>query len=165
MNNWRILFLVFMLIFFQLSCANNQEKSAEEQVDLLFPAFKNFPQELYYDFNFDLDENECDSFFSNHNFKLQESAGANYYWCAEDSTEFIVPENAELNSFKIIFRSQKHLTHSVELIELFKSKSSESAIDKEFSIFTIDNEKVKFKLTFFSQKEFIRLSFTKNRSI
>lgn len=158
----------FLICFISLltSCTNSDEANNQEEITVaLFPEFENFPQSLYYDLTFDFDEDQLNNFLNEQEFVLSSEAGSNYYFRINDSTELILPANKHLNSFKLVLKGQKYLSHFNELIEIFKSKSTESSLGKEFSIFTVIDKSGGFKLTVFCQENFIRLHFINKRSV
>lgn len=158
--------ILFGFILLLVACTNNDTPNTKEaNATALFPEFENFPKSLYYDLTFDFDDTQINTFLIEHEFILSSEAGSSYYVRAIDSTQLILPAKGNLNSFKLVLKGQKYLANFNELLEIFKSSSSEASLGKDFSIFTVTDKAEGFKLTVFSQPDFIRLHFINKRSI
>jgi hypothetical protein len=151
-------FFVPVLMLFIVSCGDAEFADNQEKPNL-FPAFDDFPDSLFYGVNFGQTIEETEKDLIPRGYQIKDSSGSMYFYNDSDSTEFILPDKSTLSSFKIFLRSTHYLNHTKELLECFKTSSVSHDLSDEFSVFQYESEVSDFKLSVFSQSDYLRLSF------
>lgn len=152
--------LAFSSLFFLISCGNSEsENSPETEAPDQFPAFDDFPDSLFYGVNFGQTVQETETELLSLNFELNDSSGSKYFVNKLDSTEFILPDKSKLTSFKVFLYSSHYLKNKQTLLNRFEINASETSMSEEFSVFQFVLDSVDFKLSVFSQQDYLRLNF------
>ena len=159
-SDYCLVIVVFVSVLaLSFSSCGNPEFEDNEEKSSLFPAFDDFPDSLFYGVNFGQTIEEIENELIPVGYQIKDSSGSMYFYNDKDSTEFILPDKSTLSSFKIFLRSTHYLSHTKELLECFRTSSASSDLSDEFSVFQYESVGVDFKLSVFSQRDYLRLSF------
>jgi hypothetical protein len=159
-------FLFSLLITGLIGCSgnhSNEDVLKDKRNHPLF-AFNDFPDSLFYGVYFDQPIEEAKQNLLENGFALIDSSGSFYYRKTTDSTEVILAPPAKIRSLKIILKSTDYLQSKEDLLVLFRARSGSFHTAPEFSVLDFMTKDFSFKLSVFSQKNFIRLNFEKRTS-
>ncbi len=82
-----------------------------------------------------------------------------HFYFQDDSSEIIIPDQPNLTEFKVYLRSNNYLRQERVFHSFFQENSEENTSDSLFSSFIFSSSISTYKMTYFNQKDFIRLHF------
>lgn len=159
-------FLFSFFILLLVGCTGGQagEDIQTDQNDHPLFAFNDFPDSLFYGVYFGQPFEDSQQNLRQNGFELRDSSGSFYYTKFADSTEVIIAPIAKIKSLKIILKSDNYLKSKEDLLLLFKAKSYTFDSAAGFSVFDYKTKEFDFKLSVFSQENFMRLNFEQKAS-
>ncbi len=124
-----------------------------------FPDFENFP-----DYQFKMlalgESNEAIiSIVSNMQVEQKGNAEVVHFFFPKDSTELILPDQPLLSEFKVFLFSDLYLQNEADFRSYFEEKATFVMKNATFQIFQFNTSTTHFKMTYFCQKDFVRLHF------
>lgn len=159
MNRLRAGFYLF-LICFTVSCSGSLVSGTEsgEPVNPL-AGFTDFPDSLFEGLYLGQPLADARNNLLQNGFEAVDSSGSFNYWRQGDSIEVIVPDAAKIRTLKIMLHSTACLAAKQRLLNGFSASAERARQSAQFSVFDYQCNDLDFKLTVFSQKDFIRLNF------
>lgn len=151
-------FLVVAVLLLLNGCKNHQAPESGAEPDEL-PGFAHFPDTLFYGICWNAPTVDARNRLVENKFDLIDSSGTWRYQNVADSTEVLLPQEADVRAFKVCLYSQVYLRNEDKLMLLFENSASTKEISPFLSVFEYDLSNERFKLSVFVQPELIRLNF------
>jgi len=151
-----ILLILFLGVFTLKSCKNEQKPPVFTKKEVVFDDFNDFPNHPFNQISFEVEETENVNHLIKNNFVLTDE---NTFYREKDSTTLFF--ETDFNNFIIYLNGHSFLNYQQILFQLFKSKSNSFIGSDKFCEFNLETKNnLKYKMTFFKTKTFIRLCFS-----
>lgn len=146
-----------------LSCNDNENDETTSdnpvQTTVIFPDLADFPQQQFKTVELNTDRLAIIDRLKQMPVELIAEEEVAHFYFPADSTEIILPNATVINEFKVVLRSSLYLNETSELNGLFKENSTETRSDSTFSIYSYSTQRYDFKVSVFTQPQFIRLHY------
>lgn len=154
-----------LFLFFLLWCAcGSKNEIVNGSIEYRPKGFELFPDTLFEGLYMEMSSHELKSILTQKNFVMVDSSTSLVFVRNIDSSQILTNKGEMLTEFKVYLKSNELLSQRDEMMSLFYSFASEKSVSSEYSIYYFNDAKKPFKLTFFSQPEYIRLNFEKQKS-
>ena len=153
----RHLIIVFSLLLF-VSCdeSTSSETAIEEQPPELF---SNFPEQPFLDIEWAESNIDVEEKLFAQGFQLQPGSEDHFY-NSEKKIEFVIAEfSTHLVGFKVFLKGEEDLLKKDEYSRFFERFSTENDVTPQFSTYKIDTPLQEYKVTVYSQDDFLRFEF------
>ena len=124
-----------------------------------FPDFENFPDYQFKTLALGETNEAIISIVSDLQVEQKGNAEVVHFFFPKDSTELILPDQPILSEFKVYLFSDNYLQNEADFRTYFEEKATFVMKDATFQIFQFNTATTHFKMTYFCQKDFIRLHF------
>lgn len=124
-----------------------------------FSDFENFPHNQFKSLALGETNESVISIVSNMQVEQKGNAEVVHFFFPKDSTQLILPDQPILSEFKVFLFSDYYLKNEIAFRTFFEEKATFVMKDATFQIFQFNATTTHFKMTYFCQKEFIRLHF------
>ena len=156
---WWLIFIVLTV-----GCSDHQSPD-EESHHSQFPAFAEFPHKSFYDITLGEAAPDVELKLTAIGFEKIDSSGSAHYLHRADSMEVILPDNPQVNAFRVFLRSVYYLDRRSDLHDWFAVQAIEIRAGNDFSVYRYRLGRAEYKLTVFSQSEYLRLSYEQKPSM
>lgn len=140
------------------SSSNETNDLAPESI--LYQEFANFPEMQFLQLHFGMETVQAEEVLKANDFELSYQDETKHYIRKSDSIEVFIPDWDQLLMFRVFLKNGSYLSKKVDFYSFLCKKASKIEENDEICILEFNTINGSYKMSWFSQKDYIRLKFS-----